>query len=312
MNKRESVERIIENIEKVIIGKREVIEKVVIGILCDGHVLLEDSPGVGKTMLVKAISKSLNLNFKRIQFTPDLMPSDITGISVYNQKEKEFIFKKGPVFTNLLLGDEINRTSPKTQAALLEAMEEKQISEGLTTYQLENPFFVIATQNSMDNEGTYPLPEAQLDRFLMKISMGFPKEHHEVMILEKYKSRMPLEEIGAVCCKEELLAMQEEVKQVQIKRVLQEYIVKIVRKTRESKFVTIGASTRGAIHLLRVSCASAYIAGRDYVITDDIKRHAVEVLKHRLMISPWAKADGVSSEAVIKQILAEIDVPQLV
>ncbi|WBW98794.1 AAA family ATPase [Oceanirhabdus sp. W0125-5] len=312
MTKRGLIEEIISNIGKVIIGKREVIEKVLIGMLCNGHILIEDTPGVGKTMLVKAISKSFGLDFKRVQFTPDLLPSDITGISIYNQKTREFEFRKGPIFTNLLLGDEINRTSPKTQAALLEAMEEKQVSEGGKTYELNEPFLVIATQNPIDNEGTYRLPEAQLDRFIMKISMGYPAHKYEVQVLKDYKEANPIEDIGMVCSKEKLIEMQEMVKKVKVKDEILDYIVRIVSNTRGDEAVVMGASTRAALYLMKIASANAFIEGRDYVITDDVKKHAFEVLSHRILISPSAKANGLTARKVIGKILDRTEVPKII
>jgi len=312
MAKRELIEEVINNIGKVIIGKNDVIEKVMLGMLCNGHILIEDRPGVGKTMLVKAISKSFGLDFNRVQFTPDLLPSDITGISIYNQKTREFEFRKGPIFTNLLLGDEINRTSPKTQAALLEAMEEKQVSEGGKTYELNEPFLVIATQNPIDNEGTYRLPEAQLDRFIMKISMGYPTQGYEVQILKDYKEGNPIEEIGVVCSKEKLIEMQEMVKKVKVKDEIFEYIVRIVSNSRSDEAVIMGASTRAALYLMKIASANAFIEGREYVTTDDVKKHVYEVLSHRILISPSAKANGLTARTVIKKILDRTVAPKII
>jgi MoxR-like ATPase len=307
----ELIEGIVNNIEKVIIGKKSEIYNIMKGILADGHILIEDVPGVGKTTLVKSLTKTLNLTYSRVQFTPDLLPSDIIGVSIYNPKNYEFEFKKGPVFANIILGDEINRTSPKTQSALLEVMEEKQVSEGITTYILEKPFIVMATQNPIEYEGTFPLPEAQLDRFMIKVKMGYPNELDEASILSIYRKENPLETLESIISREEILMLQDRVKEVYINEELNEYIVSIVNATRHNKSLILGASIRASLSLQRIAQATALIKGRNYVIPEDIKENAKLVLCHRILLSPSTKASRVDAEQIVSEILRTIPVPKV-
>lgn len=305
------IKNIIDNIEKVILGKNAEIYNILKGILAGGHILIEDVPGVGKTMLVKTLAKTLNLSYSRIQFTPDLLPSDITGISVYNQKLGEFQFKKGPIFSNIILADEINRTSPKTQSALLEVMEENQVSEGLNTYKLESPFIVLATQNPVEYEGTFILPEAQLDRFIMKVKIGYADKVNESKILQLHGTEEPLKEVCISAEKEDLLKLQSKVKEVFASKEITDYIVSIVNATRENKYITLGASTRAALSLLKVSKAEAFIHLRDYVIPQDVKRNAKAVLCHRLILSSAARANNLSVENIIEDLLDRVPMPKV-
>lgn len=305
------VSRIVNNVKRVIIGKDKEIYNIMKGIIADGHILIEDVPGVGKTTLVKTLAKSLNLKYSRIQFTPDLLPSDITGVSVYNQKSMQFEFRKGPIFANIVLADEINRTSPKTQSALLEVMEEKQVSEGNNTYRLENPFFVLATQNPIELEGTYPLPEAQLDRFIMKVRIGYPDLEQESKILEVYRNSEPLDNIEAIAGMEDIVSLQRKVREVYSSSEINDYIVRIADATRNNKYLVLGVSTRAAMALLRVCQAAALIKGRDYIIPEDVKENAVMVLSHRVSLSSVARANNVSSDGIIEDILKNVSVPKV-
>lgn len=305
------IERIIDNIEKVIIGKRSEIINIMKGIIANGHILIEDVPGVGKTTLVKAFTKSLNLTYSRIQFTPDLLPSDITGISIYNQRDMQFEFRKGPIFANVVLADEINRTSPKTQSALLEVMEENQVSEGINTYKLTQPFFVLATQNPIEYEGTFTLPEAQLDRFMIKVSIGYPNKEGEVQILSVYRNEDPLENINSVATAEEMIHLQNTVRNVIVAKEINSYIVDIANSTRESKFLNLGISTRASLALLRIAQASAIINGRNYVIPEDVKENALLVLAHRVTASSMARANNYDTDSIIKDIVKSIPVPRV-
>ncbi|RCW65827.1 AAA family ATPase [Saliterribacillus persicus] len=305
----DQVSNILANIRRVMIGKDQVTTLSLVAFLAEGHVLLEDVPGVGKTMLVRAMAKSLNCNFKRIQFTPDLLPSDVTGVSIYNPKELEFEFRSGPIFGDIVLADEINRTSPKTQSALLEAMEEMNVTVDGMTKSLEKPFFVMATQNPVDYEGTYPLPEAQLDRFLLKLRMGYPNEIDELEMLNRTDQSHPIEEIQAVMQKEELLAIQELIEKIYIDRTVKKYIIQIVTKTRSDDKVQLGASPRGSIALMKAAKAYAFVQNRDYVIPDDIKYLAPFVLAHRLILNPEAKYEGTTADRIIHDILTEVEVP---
>lgn len=305
----EKIERVIENINKVIIGKEEVASLSLVALLTDGHVLLEDVPGVGKTMLVRTLAKSVNSEFTRIQFTPDLLPSDVTGVSIYNPKELKFEFRSGPIFGNIILADEINRTSPKTQSALLEAMEEKSVTVDGTTKQLQKPFFVMATQNPIEYEGTYPLPEAQLDRFLLKLKMGYPTFGEELEMLHRTSSTHPIEAIEAVMTQAEVLQAQEEVKQVYIDHSVKQYIINLVTRTRENSSIYLGVSPRGSIALMKAAMAYAYISDRDYVIPDDVKYLAPFVLSHRIILTSEARYEGISSEDAIASIIKSTHVP---
>jgi MoxR-like ATPase len=301
--------RCIENVEHVIIGKRRVVERVVVGLLAQGHILIEDVPGVGKTMLARALAKSLGCTFRRIQFTPDMLPSDVTGVSIYNQKTLEFEFRPGPIVAQIVLTDEINRATPKTQAALLEAMQELQVTVDGVTHKLPTPFLVMATQNPIEYEGTFPLPEAQLDRFLMRIRLGYPELADEIAILDSQQYAHPLESIGQVVTVEELTNAQERLKHVYVDPLVKRYIVDIVTQTRRHPDIYLGASPRGALALYRVGQAWSAVQGRDYVLPDDIKALAATTLSHRLIVSPSARLKDVSGEAVMHELLTTLPVP---
>jgi len=301
---------LIENIEKVIVGKTETVKLLMSGLLTNGHILIEDVPGLGKTMLALALAKSISGDFKRIQFTPDLLPSDVTGGFVYSPKTGEFDFKKGPVFTNILLADEINRTTPRTQSALLECMQEYKITADGKTFPLQQPFMVIATQNPIEYQGTYPLPEAQIDRFLMKINMGYLSETEEVKVISGQKVKHPIEDLGPVMNLEKVLSLQEQVKNIEISSNVLEYIVKLVSATREKKEeIKLGASPRASISLMKASCAWAFIEGRDYVIPDDVVKLSPWVLKHRLILQPRVSIAGRTPEDTIAQLLKNTPIP---
>lgn len=300
---------ILENVKRVIIGKDDVIEKVLIAVLAKGHLLIEDIPGVGKTTLVKALAKSMDLSYKRVQFTPDLMPSDIIGINIYDKATGTFTFKKGPIFNQIFLADEINRTSPKTQSSLLQAMEEGEISTEEGDYVLEEPFFVLATQNPLEYQGTFPLPEAQLDRFLMRISIGYPEKSYEKQILKNYKSIKNLDLIEPVVSQEDILDMQLKVDTLTIHDDVIEYIINISNATRDCKDLQLGASPRASIDLLKASKAKAFLEGRNYVIPDDAKEMAIPVLAHRLILSPEARIERKSIEEVLEEVLGQVFIP---
>ena len=301
--------RFIDNVEHVIIGKRSVIEQVVVGLLAQGHILIEDVPGVGKTMLARALAKSLGCSFRRIQFTPDMLPSDVTGVSIYNQKTLEFEFRPGPIVAQIVLTDEINRATPKTQAALLEAMQELQVTVDGVTHKLPRPFMVMATQNPIEYEGTFPLPEAQLDRFLMRIRLGYPELRDEIAILDSQQYAHPLESIEQVVAVDELTAVQERLKHVYVDPLVKRYIVDIVTQTRRHPDIYLGASPRGALALFRVGQAWSAMQGRDYVIPDDIKALGATTLAHRLIVSPSARLKDVTGEAVMRELLTTLPVP---
>jgi len=300
---------LIENVEHVVIGKREIIELVTIGLLSQGHILIEDVPGVGKTMLARALATSLGCTFRRIQFTPDMLPSDVTGVSIFNQKTREFEFRPGPIMAQVVLTDEINRATPKTQAALLEAMQELQVTVDGVTYPLPRPFLVLATQNPIEYEGTFPLPEAQLDRFLMRIRLGYPGLDDEIAILDSQQYVHPLTQIERVVDVEALTAAQERLKDVYVDPLIKRYIVDIVVQTRRHPDIYLGASPRGSLALYRAGQARAAVMGRDYVIPDDIKALAAPTLAHRLIVSPSARLRDVASEAVMRGILSTLPVP---
>ncbi|ABO65612.1 MULTISPECIES: AAA family ATPase [Geobacillus] len=304
-----SIEQVVRNVERVIVGKRQVIVLSLTALLAKGHVLLEDVPGVGKTMLVRALAKSFSTELKRIQFTPDLLPSDVIGISVYNPKEQQFEYKPGPIVGHIVLADEINRTSPKTQSALLEAMEEGSVTVDGVTRQLPQPFFVMATQNPIEYEGTYPLPEAQLDRFLLKLQMGYPSHDEEIEMLNRLEKTAPLSEIGPVMSLEELLALQRKVTDVHVSDTVKGYIVELVQQSRTHEAVYLGVSPRGSVALMKAAQAYALIHGRDFVIPDDVQQLAPYVLAHRLLVRPEAKWDKLDGETIVAQLIARTPVP---
>ena len=304
------INKIVDNIEKVIIGKREEILLVINCLISGGHILIEDVPGVGKTRIVAALAKSINASFKRIQFTADVLPSDITGFSIYNQKTGDFEFKPGAVMSQFLLADEINRTSPKTQAALLEVMEERTVTVDGVTYNVPAPFMVMATQNPVEFSGTFPLPEAQLDRFFIKISIGYPSKEDELRIMGMHKTGDPFDELNAVVTTEDVLKMQQQVKQVYVAQSIAKYIVNIVDKTRSYEGIDMGASPRASINLLRAAQANAYINNRNFVIPDDVQYMAKYVLGHRVILSEKLKFDGVTSEQIVDNILAKEKAPK--
>ncbi|WP_332650236.1 AAA family ATPase [Lysinibacillus sp. 54212] len=305
----QQIQKIVENIEKVMIGKREITELSIVALLAGGHVLLEDVPGVGKTMMVRSLSKSVGANFKRIQFTPDLLPSDVVGVSIYNPKTLQFEFRPGPIVGNIILADEINRTSPKTQAALLEGMEEASVTIDGETIQIPKPFFVMATQNPIEYEGTYPLPEAQLDRFLLKIKMGYPTAVEEIEVLRRAENKEPIKEISAVMSVEELLDLQKRVRQVYVEDSVKSYIVELARATREHEKVYLGVSPRASIALMKAAQAYAFMQNRDFVKPDDIQYLAPFVFSHRLILEPEARYEGTTPEQIISQIIGQAFVP---
>ena len=310
MNEVQAVaESLVENVERVIIGKREVVELVTIGLLSQGHILIEDVPGVGKTMLARALAKSLGCTFRRIQFTPDMLPSDVTGVSIFNQKTRDFEFRPGPIMAQIVLTDEINRATPKTQAALLEAMQELQVTVDGVTYPLPCPFLVMATQNPIEYEGTFPLPEAQLDRFLMRIRLGYPDLDDEIAILDSQQYVHPLAQTEQVVGVEELISAQRKLKDVYVDPLVKRYIVDIVTQTRRHAGIYLGASPRGSLALYRAGQARAAVLGRDYVIPDDVKELAAPALAHRLIVSPSARLKDVTGEAVMHEILSTLPVP---
>ncbi|MEH7390343.1 MoxR family ATPase [Bacillus sp. JJ1503] len=303
------IERVLANIEKVMIGKREVAELSLIALLAEGHVLLEDVPGVGKTMMVRSLAKSIGANFRRIQFTPDLLPSDVTGVSIYNPKEMEFQFRPGPIMGNIILADEINRTSPKTQSALLEGMEESSVTIDGVTHTLEKPFFVMATQNPIEYEGTYALPEAQLDRFLLKMKMGYPDMTEEMEVLNRAQKARPIDDLEPVIDLIELRDLQEKVKQVHVDGTIKRYIVDLANRTRTHSSVYLGVSPRGSIALMKAAQAYAFIYGRDYVLPDDVQYLAQAVFAHRIILKSEAKFEGITAEEVVDRVMARTPVP---
>ncbi|KAF5065779.1 ATPase family protein [anaerobic digester metagenome] len=304
------VQRILANVRKVIVGKDNEIIDILKGILSGGHILIEDLPGLGKTTIVKALARTMDLSFSRIQFTPDLLPSDITGISIYNQKEMNFEFRPGPVFANLVLADEINRTSPKTQSALLEVMEETQVSEGAVSYQLEKPFVVLATQNPIEYEGTFNLPEAQLDRFMMKTSIGYPDKEQEMNILKNFRVRNPLDELEPAVTRQDILHLMDQVRQVEVADAINDYIVRLAEETRTSNYLTIGVSPRASLALMRLSQAQALIEGRDYVIPEDVKYNVMLCFPHRVKLSSQARGRTLTEIDVIAAIVNYVKAPR--
>ena len=301
--------RIVDNVETVIVGKRASVQLTVLGLLCQGHILIEDVPGVGKTVLAKALSRSVGCKFQRIQFTPDMLPSDVTGVSVFNQKTREFEFRPGPIHAQIVLVDEINRATPKTQSALLEAMEERQVTVDGATYPLESPFMVLATQNPIEYEGTFPLPEAQLDRFMLRIRLGYATKAEEIEILERQQYSHPIDALEQVVSVEELLAAQTAVKEMYLDDKVKEYIVDLVRQTREHPEVYLGSSSRGALAIYRLSQARAALFGREFVLPDDVKALAVSALSHRIIVGPAARIKDVEPEAIVQEILDTTAVP---
>ncbi len=309
MDIKESANRIIENVAQVIVGKDDVIELCLVALLCEGHVLLEDVPGIGKTTLAKAVARSVGCSFRRIQFTPDLLPSDVTGILYFNQKTQDFEFRSGPIMAQIVLADEINRATPRTQSALLEAMQERQVTVDVETIKLPRPFLVLATQNPIELEGTFPLPEAQIDRFLMRLALGYPSREEEETILVRYEERDPLEALEPAIEAGDLLMMQEQVKAVLVEESVREYVVDVVRATREHEAVELGVSPRGTLALYRTAQALAAIRGRRFVIPDDIKYLAPPVLTHRILISPRTRLRGRRPEEILAEIVDTVRVP---
>jgi MoxR-like ATPase len=303
-------ERIIDEVERAVVGKREAIEFVLLGILSDGHVLIEDFPGLAKTLIARSFARTAGLDFARIQFTPDLMPADVTGSSIYNQRNGDFEFRPGPIFANLLLGDEINRAPPKTQAALLEAMQERQVTIDGLTHPLEPPFLVLATQNPIEYEGTYPLPEAQLDRFILRMGVGYPSRGHEFEMLDRRLERSVEEvELEQVVDRPTLLEMQRAVEQVHVEDSVGYYIVDLVTATRSASGVQVGASPRGSLALLKLSRCRAALSGRDYVTPDDVKEVAVPALAHRLALKPELWVERLRSDDIVRELLEEVPTP---
>ena len=304
--------QVLDEVEKAVVGKRPVLERVLLAVLCDGHVLIEDYPGLAKTLLAKSFAAALGLAFRRVQFTPDLLPADITGTYVFDRRTSDFVLRKGPVFTNILLADEINRAPPKTQAALLEAMQERQTTLEGETHPLPRPIIVMATQNPIEYEGTYPLPEAQIDRFLMKIGIGYPTKEQEKEILERRRLRREDDvRISPVQSADQVLAMQQGVEDVHVDDAIETYIVEIVTRTRAHSQVEVGASPRGSLALLKLSRALAVLRGRDYVLPDDVKEIAVAGLAHRLILKPDPWIKGVRTDAIVREILTSVPVPKV-
>ena len=302
-------ENIIQNIEKVIVGKRNPVELAIIGLLCQGHLLIEDVPGVGKTVLARSIAKSLGCIFSRIQFTPDMLPSDVTGVSIYNQVSTQFEFRSGPLMAQIVLADEINRATPKTQAALLEAMEEHQITVDGVTHILPRPFMVLATQNPIEYEGTFPLPEAQLDRFLIRLRLGYPEINDEINILERQQFQHPVIDLSQVVSAEELIKAQEDIKSIYVSPAVKRYIVEITHQTRRHEDVYLGASPRGSLALFRTGQARAALQGRDFVLPDDIKVLVKPALSHRVILGPAARLRDLSGDQVLDEIISRVPVP---
>src|SRR5437660_1117423 len=304
-----AVQRVVSNVERVIVGKAQAVAFSLIAVICHGHVLIEDVPGVGKTVLTKAIARSIGCSFKRIQFTPDLLPSDVTGTSIYNQKTGNFEFRPGPIMAQIVLADEVNRATPKTQSALLEAMEETQVTVDGVSYRLPEPFMVMATQNPIEYEGTFPLPEAQLDRFMMNISLGYPKSADEMKILDSQQHHHPLDDLTQIMTAEELVHIQQQVRTIHVDPSIREYIVAIANAARTHPNIYLGASPRGSLAMFRASQALAAMRGRGYVIPDDVKLMVKPTLAHRIIVTPAARVRSITSTAILEEILQSVPVP---
>lgn len=306
---KEFADRVIANIEKVIVGKRSTVELAVSALLCQGHLLIEDVPGVGKTMLARSIARSLDCSFSRIQFTSDMLPSDVTGVSIYNQVKREFEFRPGPVMAQIVLADEINRATPKTQAALLEAMEERQVTVDGLTHLLPRPFMVLATQNPIEYEGTFPLSEAQVDRFLMRVRLGYPSADDEIKVLERQQFQHPFQALDQVVSRQELMDAQEAVKEIYVSPAVKRYIVDLTNHTRTHSEVYLGASPRGSLALFRTAQARAAILGREFVLPDDVKALAVPTLAHRVLLGPGARLRDLNARQIVEEIIDTVPVP---
>jgi MoxR-like ATPase len=302
-------ERLVANLEKVVVGKRQVLDLIVVSLLCEGHVLIEDVPGVGKTVLARSLAKTVGGSFNRIQFTPDMLPSDVTGVSIFNQEKRQFEFRTGPIFGQVVLADEINRATPKTQAALLEAMEERQVTVDGVTHPLPRPFLVLATQNPIEYEGTFPLPEAQLDRFLLRVRLGYPSLADEIKILEDQQFRHPIDALESVAPVDEVLAASAAIKAVYVSPAVKRYIVELTNRTRQSGDVYLGASPRGSLALFRTGQARAALLGRDHVLPDDIKTMAGPVLAHRIIVGPAARLRELSADRIVQESVYSTPVP---
>lgn len=302
-------DKLLQNVRQVIVGKDPEIRLTLLALFCEGHLLIEDVPGVGKTMLARAVSRSIGTRFSRIQFTPDMLPTDVTGVNIFNQKTMEFEFRPGPIMAQLVLADEINRATPKTQSALLEAMEERQVTVDGVTYPMTRPFLVLATQNPIEYEGTFPLPEAQVDRFMLRIQLGYPNKAQEMEVLGRQAEEHPINRIGQVVTAEELVQAQEQVRTVYVDELIKEYIVNIVTTTRDHPDLYLGASPRGSLALFAVARAWAALQGRDYVLPDDVKMLAGPALAHRLLVSPSARIKNVTAQQVIEDALRQTTVP---
>lgn len=305
----ETYQKILDHVSQVIIGKPHVVQLITIGLFCQGHILIEDVPGVGKTMLARSLAKTVGCTFKRIQFTPDMLPSDITGVSIFNQQNQTFEYKPGPIMTQVLLADEINRATPKTQSALLEAMEERTVTVDGITHSLPKPFLVMATQNPIEYEGTFPLPEAQLDRFLLKIQLGYPSTSDEIKILENQQLHHPIDSLTPIISQDEIALCQNSVKEVFVSDSIKRYVIDLVNATRQHEDIYLGASPRGSLGLFKTSQAKASILGRDYVIPEDVKMLFVPVISHRIVVSPRGRITHLTAEQILLEILGSIPIP---